>query len=314
MGGIFRAVDVQVERQVALKILKTHLKRDVEIRLRFEQEALALKRLQHKNITAVRDFGVRSSEPYIVMEYIDGQTLAETIGELTYIPVERFVPVMLQVCEAMAHAHSQGVLHRDIKPANIMLIDMPRERDVVKVLDFGLAKIIDDAGAESALETSPGDPIGTPLYMSPEQAQGTNLDARSDVYSLGCVMYECLTGVPPFSGAGVVDILKKQVSQVPPPMLEVRPFLHIPTPLVRIVEKCMRKERAERYNSMIELQDDLNALGYSKTAVIGQVSGKYLTISGQQRVIAGGTPLQTEEQQLKFWNKLFGFLGQKTKR
>jgi serine/threonine-protein kinase len=299
IGGIFRAFDSTTERQVAIKVLKKHLVRDDELRSRFEQEAQALKRMQHKNLIAVRDFGISTSadEPFIVMEYIDGETLASLIGDLTYIPAERLVPIMVQVCDALIHAHSQGILHRDIKPANIMLIDMPRERDVVKVLDFGLAKIADDALAAgtNSLETNPGDPIGTPLYMSPEQARGDKLDARSDVYSMGTVMYECLTGVPPITGSGVVEILQKQVSFRPPAMSQVRPFLKIPAELEAIVEKCIQKERAERFNNMIELREALMAVqetlvppGTNSGGTNARASGTYA--SRATRLNSGGNP------------------------
>lgn len=304
MGGIFRALDLTTERQVAIKVLKKHLVRDNELRTRFEQEAQALKKMQHKNLIAVRDFGISTSadEPYIVMEYVDGETLASLIGDLTYIPAERLVPIMVQVCDALIHAHSQGILHRDIKPANIMLIDMPRERDVVKVLDFGLAKIADDAWAsrDNSLETNPGDPVGTPLYMSPEQSRGDKLDARTDIYSFGTVMYECLTGVPPITGNGVVDILQKQATVVPAAMSEVRPFLQIPTELEQIVTRCMQKERSARYNNMLEVKDALVELqqqyGWTQrpeprasgtytsrsTRKSGETSGKQRTISPQE--------------------------------
>lgn len=258
VGTIFRAIDNVTQKQVAIKVLRRHLISDKDLRRRFEQEGQAIKRLQHKNLIAMRDFGT-NPEPYFVMEYLDGQSLAEMLGELTYIPAERLIPIMMQVCAAMLHAHEQGVLHRDIKPANIMLVDLPRERDLVKVLDFGLAKLIDQVEASLTLATKPGDVLGTPLYMSPEQSRGAKLDSRSDIYSLGCVMYECLTGLPPISGSGIVEILRNQVSYVPPPMREVRPYLHIPEKLESIVEKSMRKDPNERYNSMLELADDLRA-------------------------------------------------------
>jgi eukaryotic-like serine/threonine-protein kinase len=289
IGAIFRAIDQTTERQVAVKVLKKHLVRDEELRARFDQEAQALKRMQHKNLIAVRDCGITTSgeEPFIVMEYVDGETLASVLGDLTYIAAERLVPIMVQVCDALIHAHSQGILHRDIKPANIMLIDLPRERDVVKVLDFGLAKIADDAFASSStapFETNPGDPIGTPLYMSPEQARGEKLDARTDIYSIGAVFYECLTGVPPISGTGVIEILKKQVSYTPPAMSSVRPFLQIPSELEEIVSKCMQKERSERYNNMFELKE------------------AYVSSSQMQAV----TPSQTKEPSL--WDKVMNAL------
>jgi eukaryotic-like serine/threonine-protein kinase len=308
IGAIFRAIDQTTERQVAVKVLKKHLVRDEELRARFDQEAQALKRMQHKNLIAVRDCGITTSgeEPFIVMEYVDGETLASVLGDLTYIPAERLVPVMVQVCDALIHAHSQGILHRDIKPANIMLLDLPRERDVVKVLDFGLAKIADDAFASSSnasFETNPGDPIGTPLYMSPEQARGEKLDARTDIYSIGAVLYECLTGVPPISGTGVIEILKKQVSYTPPAMNSVRPFLQIPSELEAIVSKCMQKERSERYNNMFELKEALLAVQASLTPATPAEGKKgYVSSSHMQAVTAG----QTKAPSL--WDKVMNAL------
>src|SRR5262249_1998859 len=154
------------ERQVALKLLRKHFIRDDELRARFEQEALALKSLQHKNLISVRDFNFNTLEPYFIMEYIDGMTLAELIGELTYIPADRFIHIFPQATDALAHAHSHGILHRDIKPANILLIDLPRQKDVVKLVDFGLAKIIDEATKQPSLDMTGSQIIGTPLYMS----------------------------------------------------------------------------------------------------------------------------------------------------
>jgi serine/threonine protein kinase len=316
MGGIFRALDMTTERQVAIKVLKKHLIRDNELRTRFEQEAQALKRMQHKNLIAVRDFGITTSadEPFIVMEYIDGETLASLLGDLTYIPSERLIPIMVQVCDALIHAHSQGILHRDIKPANIMLIDMPRERDVVKVLDFGLAKIADDALAAGAnsLDTNPGDPIGTPLYMSPEQSRGEKLDARSDIYSMGTIMYECLTGMPPITGNGVLEILKKQTSFNPPPMCEARPFLRIPPDLELVVARCMQKERAERFNNMLELKEALLAVQSQLLSQDARASG---THAARRNATASTTtpsttiPAATEGKQRSLWQQILNLLG-----
>lgn len=264
MGAIFRAFDKTTERQVAIKVLKKALIRDDELIQRFEAEAETLRRLQHRNLIAVRDFGITTSalQPFIVMEYVDGETLASLIGDLTYIPADRLIPIMVQTCSALVHAHEQGILHRDIKPANIMVIDTPRERDLVKLLDFGLVKTMDNAYAGvSALDTNAGgDPVGTPLYMSPEQTRGEKLDARSDIYSLGVVMYECLTGMPPITGSGIFEIMQRQCNYVPPPMSEMRPFLRIPAELETIVARCIRKERSARYNSVFEVQEALAQL------------------------------------------------------
>lgn len=321
MGGIFRAFDVTTERQVAIKVLKHHLLRDFELRSRFEQEAQALKKMQHKNLVAVRDWGISPTErePYIVMEYIDGQTLASLLGDLTYIPAERLVPIMIQVCDALIHAHEQGILHRDIKPANIMLIDLPRERDVVKVLDFGLAKMSDGVWSqENSIDTNPGDPIGTPLYMSPEQAKGERLDARTDVYSCGAVLYECLTGVPPITGSGVMDILKKQLTHTPPPMAEVRPFLRFPDELEEIVARCLRKEKNERFPGMVELKQALERIPYSRTTPV-KISGSTPT-SGKHRLVPPATVQRHQptpepaQQQTSVWQQLLAALGINSKK
>lgn len=310
MGGIFRAFDTTTERQVAIKVLKKHLIRDDDLRSRFEQEAQALKRMQHKNLIAVRDFGVSTSasEPFIVMEYVDGETLASLLGELTYIPAERLVPIMVQACDALIHAHEQGILHRDLKPANIMIIDLPRERDVVKVLDFGLAKMADSAF--DGASTNPGDPIGTPLYMSPEQARGEQMDARSDIYSLGTVMYECLTGVPPVTGSGVLDILKKQVSYVPPPMHEARPFLRIPSHLEYIVATCIKKERDQRYNSMLEVKEALLTLNMQAPLTSSQVpalDARKLKARSSIKL----TPPITQHEPRSLWQQLWDLIQRK---
>jgi serine/threonine-protein kinase len=307
MGGIFRAFDTLTERQVAVKVLKKHLIRDDDLRSRFELEAQALKRMLHKNLIAVRDFGISptAEEPYIVMEYVDGETLASVLGDLTYIPAERLVPIMVQVCEALIHAHDQGILHRDIKPANIMLIDMPRERDVVKVLDFGLAKMVDTAyGTKHAQDTNPGDPVGTPLYMSPEQARGERLDSRADIYAIGSVMYECLTGIPPITGTGVLDILKKQCEVIPQPMSEVRPFLRIPSQLETIVMNCIKKDRNERFNHMIELRDALLSLNIEPARMSTSVATLNLREKENTPVTASKAIQQTPQPAANFWQRL----------
>jgi serine/threonine-protein kinase len=264
VGAIFRAFDTVTQRQVALKLLRKHFIRDNELRGRFVQEAMALKKLQHKNLISVREFDFESLEPYFIMEYIDGMNLDQLIGDLTYIPVDRFVHIFTQVCDALAHTHQQGILHRDIKPANILLIDLPREKDVVKLVDFGLAKVTDECSLETELEATGSRVLGTPLYMSPEQARGSAVDARSDVYALGCVMYEALTGAPPITGQGVMEIIRNQVVADPIPPSRARPMLKMTPELDALIMKTLKKNPDERYQNMLDLKKDLLAIDLEK--------------------------------------------------
>jgi serine/threonine protein kinase len=259
MSVVYKARNVQVGSTVAVKMLKYDLISDNDLFKRFSQEAQAIQRLTHPNIIAVHEFGVaHNGQPYLVMDYLKGELLSDIIEKNGRISVKRFLPIFIQVADALGHAHNHSVIHRDIKPDNIMLIETVTDTDVVKLFDFGFAKLLTQRGIAAQQLTQHGDVLGTPLYMSPEQSRGGHLDSRTDVYSLGCVMYEALTGRAPLVGDNVLDTMQKQINEQPVSLDTARPDLYIPTQLTNVLFKTLEKEREKRYQSMAELKRDLD--------------------------------------------------------
>ncbi|MBC7998909.1 MAG: serine/threonine protein kinase, partial [Leptolyngbya sp.] len=195
MSTVYKARHTLMDSLVAIKILNSALVTDPSHMERFTQEAKALSALRHHNIVQVFDFGIfENAKPYLITEFLEGDSLADVLQVNTIIPVERAMHIFLQMCDGLAQAHKKGIVHRDLKTGNIVIVQEPDERDVVKILDFGIAKIIGNDDPNSQRLTREGEVFGSPLYMSPEQCTGGVVDARSDIYSLGCVMYEVLTG------------------------------------------------------------------------------------------------------------------------
>jgi beta-lactam-binding protein with PASTA domain len=246
MAEVFRGFDKVLSRTVAIKMLLPQFARDAGFVARFRREAQAAARLNHPNIVAVYDTGADGGTQYIVMEYIEGRTLHEflTAGRKPSMP--QSVDLAQKVAMALAAAHLQGVIHRDIKPANIMVT---REGEV-KVTDLGIARM---ETAETAPQTSAV--LGTAAYLSPEQAQGQPVDARTDIYSLGTVLYELLAGRPPFTGDSPVAIAYKQVNETPAPPSQLNP--EVSPVLDAVVMKALAKNRANRYQTAQEFYDDL---------------------------------------------------------
>lgn len=259
MGVVYLANDTRLGRQVALKLLLEKLTQDATRVRRFQREARAVSALNHPNIITVYEVGQAEHEHYIAAEFVAGKTLRETCkgGGLT---LSQALEVLIQTCAALTSAHEAGIIHRDIKPENIML----RPDGIVKVLDFGLAKLIEQTPrpnkeAQSArLTTQPGMVMGTTSYMSPEQARGLDVDARSDLFSLGVVMYELLTGQAPFHGETTADVLAALLRGEPRPLNRFSPKL--PTTLQSIVSRCLSKFVEERYQSAREIGTDLKQL------------------------------------------------------
>lgn len=192
MSAVYRARHLLTQRIVALKLMHSHLLTDESAVRRFQQEAKAASRLHHINAISVLDMGITNDgQPYLTMDFLEGRSLSEEIRSCGKIEAMRSIHVFLQVCAALAHAHDQRIVHRDLKPSNVMLIQADDDPDFVKVVDFGIAKILRE-GSESLKLTATGDVFGSPYYMSPEQCMGNQLDARSDIYSMGCLMYEAL--------------------------------------------------------------------------------------------------------------------------
>ncbi len=255
MGVVYEARHELIDRLVAIKMLKPSLVADEQSVKRFQHEARAASRLNHPHVITIYDFGITASgEPYIVMEYLEGISLADVIQSNGYVPPGHAVPIFAQVCEALEHAHQQKMIHRDLKPGNIMLLSRGQGAPFVKVVDFGIAKAIHGAPAESQRLTQTGEIFGSPVYMSPEQCAGGELDTRSDIYSMGIVMYETLTGRLPFAGSTLVETITMQISSPPPSFARTRPDLQISAEVEAIVMRALRKDPALRYASMEEMR------------------------------------------------------------
>lgn len=244
---VYKAKHLHLDRLVAIKVLDEALVGDPLRLSRFETEAKASNVLVHPNIVSVYDYGVLP-QPFIVMEYVQGETLDQKIKQDGALPWQEVMSIFCKLCEAMSYAHKMDLIHRDLTPRNIMLAQVTGE---VKLLDFGLANV----GGQELTRT--GEIIGSPPYMSPEQCQGQKLDARSDVYSLGCVMYTALTDQSPFEGQTAVESMYKHMGTVPPSIEHVRPDLSFPKGLSSVVAKTIAKDKDERYPSMDKLLEDL---------------------------------------------------------
>jgi len=270
MGAIYKATHLNLGKPVVLKVLHPHLLKEESHVQRFKREAKAASRLNQPNCITILDYDkTPDGWSYICMEYVEGKDLCRILHEEKKLSPERAIRIALQVVDALDEAHSKGVIHRDLKPENIMIEKLRANPDFVKVLDFGIAKIQDTSETGSgSFKTATGMVFGTPEYMSPEQIKGEELDGRSDIYSLGVVIYQMLTGILPFTGETVLEVATKHLQQPPPPLEEVAPDL--PKELVQVVNKMLKKDRQERFSSAGEVRE---ALLHCLQVVTGQVSG-----------------------------------------
>ncbi|MBS1953634.1 MAG: protein kinase [Cyanobacteria bacterium SZAS-4] len=252
MGLVYKARHKLMNRIVAIKMLHKHMISSKDTLKRFQLEAQAASCLSLPNILTVYDFGLTSEgQPYMVMDYLEGTSLADVLEAEHHVVPERAVSIFIQACAGLAHAHQKGVLHRDIKPSNIMLVNFGDQADFVKIVDFGIAKLLNQGVGEL---TKTGEVYGSPSYMSPEQCRGKETDARSDIYSMGCVMYRTLSGRPLFSGDDIIELLFKQVSEPPAPF---DPDLNIPAELEAVIFKALAKDAGDRYQTMGEFKEAL---------------------------------------------------------
>src|SRR3989440_7308918 len=262
MGTVYHATHLLIERPVAVKVLNPRLVADETAKERFRREARAAGRLQHTNAVAVTDFGeTREGLVYLVMELLEGRPLRDILAHESPLDAARAVSLMLQVAAAVEAAHEAGIIHRDLKPGNIFLVQRPDAPYIVKVLDFGIAKIAPEGGADVSLHdtlTGTGVMIGTPRYMSPEQCDGAQLTPASDVYYLGVILYEMLTGQTPFTGASPLALALKHSSESPQPLREIVPT--IPPALESVVLHALEKNPQERPKDAGEFRRELFAV------------------------------------------------------
>ena len=253
MGEVYRARDTRLDREVALKVLPANAMRDRDSRSRFKREARVASQLNHPNSVTVYDIGEQDGRVFIAMEYIEGRTLDSVISQ-TGLALQDTLRYAIAIAAALAEAHSLRIIHRDLKPGNIMITS----KGVVKVLDFGLAKISrppDFAQTASSLETQTGMFIGTPAYMSPEQADGKFVDARSDVFSFGAMLYQMVTGKRAFHGDSIVDTMTAVVHAEPDPLPE-----SVPIGLQKVIVRCLKKDPERRFQSMADIRVSLEEL------------------------------------------------------
>ena len=258
MSTVFKARHQLLKKMVALKILTPQFRVDQQKLLRFQQEAISVGRLDHPNIIKIYEFDVPDeSEPYLVMDYVDGSSLADEIARKP-LALSRALNIFKQICRGLSHAHKKGVIHRDLKPSNIMIsAEKSDEKKVpiseqIKIVDFGIAKILTPEIPAIKL-TQTGEIFGSPLYMSPEQCMGKSPDARSDIYSMGCLIFETLTGKPPYEGDNVLETIHLHMYGVPPLTTTLVPSLEHSEAINTIILRCLAKIPDDRYQSMDEV-------------------------------------------------------------
>jgi len=279
MSTVYRALDETLERQVAIKLMNREIASDSDQLERFRREARAVAQLSHPHIVGVIDAGEDAGRPYIVFEYVEGETLKERIRRLGQLPIGEAVAYAIEIARALGAAHARHIVHRDVKPQNV-LID---EEGSAKVTDFGIARTLDEEGL-----TQDGRVLGTTDYVSPEQALGHDVTGQSDLYSLGVVLFEMLTGTVPFRGENQVAVAMKHVREELPDVRELRP--EASASLAAVVDRATAKDLRERYRSDEELIDDLAEVLALETARAGSATGEATAVirtlprSAQRRV------------------------------
>lgn len=299
MAVVYKARHLVMNKMVAVKLLLPHLTNDPTSLKRFQQEAQATATLSHSNIVHVHDCGLTDGQAFIIMDFVEGRSLEQIIREEALTP-ERAIEIFVQISEALNHAHERGIIHRDLKPSNVMLTTDKNGFDVVKVVDFGIAKLLTNEEGTMNNLTQTGDVFGSPLYMSPEQCAGKKLDNRSDIYSLGCLMYEALVGHAPIVGMNFLDTMQKHLTDLP----ESFPQELLKNPLAKklqvIIFTCLAKEPSARYSTMKEISQDLR----SAVATNSTKSGAWLEKEKSVEKI-----IKKSSAKKRMWQKLGLFAG-----
>jgi serine/threonine protein kinase len=282
MGIVYKAQHVALNKPLAIKVLRSEVSKDQEIVQRFRQEAQSATAIGNHHIIDISDFGVMpDGSTYFVMEFLDGMPLAKAIEPGKAIRAARTIHIAKQLCRALGAAHDVGIVHRDLKPDNVYLINRGGDRDFVKVLDFGIAKV---GGAKSKL-TQVGQVFGTPHYMSPEQCAGTSVDKRTDVYALGVIMYEMVSSRVPFDADNLMGILTKHLYEEPVPPRNLPPPVDVPPALEAVIMRCLSKKVETRYQSMQEVLDDLERVEQGTMPEVSrEASRRFSTVDPVQAV------------------------------
>ncbi len=290
MGKVYRGRNLRTEHSIAIKTLMPELVHDESLVRRFEVEAKAASNLSHPNTIRVYDHGNEGKLLWMVMELLDGISLERALNIERAIEPRRLIGLMRQVCASLAEAHGKGLIHRDLKPDNIFLNRAGGEADFVKVLDFGVAKLKDPKFGSEKL-TQAGMIFGTPRYMSPEQARAKELDERSDIYALGVIMFECLTGKAPFEAADPIGVLVKHCNEPVPTFASVNPSLVIDPVFEEIVRRCLSKKPEQRPATVKVLRAELDALD------IRLASGQPAPDNATRQLDLGASPEETHRDQ-----------------
>ena len=264
MGRVYSAEHIMMKKRLAVKVLRRELTTVPDVVARFEREAMAAANIDHPNVAAATDFGKLSDgSVFLVLEFVQGLSLRDEIAEGP-MPLERALHIARQVAAGLGSAHTQGIIHRDLKPENVMLVERGGDKDFVKVLDFGIAKVpigeVSQEARKDHLITKAGMVFGTPEYMSPEQALGQPVDGRADLYSLGVMLFEMLAGSRPFSSSNPVGILGQQLANPPPSFAERAPDAQVPPAVEQIVQRLLARDREQRFGRASELVSALDAL------------------------------------------------------
>src|SRR5271157_2541258 len=275
MGAVYRARDAELDRMVALKVIRPELARNEQILQRFKQELILARQVTHRNIIRIFDLGHAEGTRFITMEYIEGEDLSSILAKRGKLPAAEAADIITQVARGLEAAHAEGVVHRDLKPQNVMMDAQGK----CSVMDFGIARSMDASNM-----TRTGALMGTPTYMSPEQAQGQKVDARSDLYTLGIIFYELLTGKPPFEADNPMATLVRRMQEKAQPPIEIEPT--IPQAIDDIVMKMLGTLPADRYQTAAEILRDLDAWEAERTGRTAQTSAPVIVNK------TGGLPLQ----------------------
>jgi eukaryotic-like serine/threonine-protein kinase len=320
MGTVYLGEHAQIGKKFAVKVLSHEFAHKDDLRERFLQEARAASMISQENVVEITDFGdTPDGSVFFIMEFLKGEDLSDTVKTHGRLPWARVRHIMLQVCRALAAAHDAGIIHRDMKPENCYRITRGKNEDFIKVLDFGIAKLTSEDEGEGKGLTRTGMIFGTPEYMSPEQAQGAKPDHRVDVYALGVILYELLTGRVPFTADTFMGILTKHMFEVPEAPSAVVPEAEIPAEVEAIILKAMQKDRELRFADMREMAAAIEAVGTGAAAVsfvnenISRPSTGEMAFTGSRATAMPGTvpPMSASEEQPRGSNKglIFGLIG-----